>query len=86
MDRNNEVRGMLESEIRRIWENSGRSLVPLRDEDQLFQLGLDSLDLAQLIVAMEQRLGVDPFRRQTVPIRTFGNLISAYCAELVKSP
>lgn len=46
-------------------------------------LGLDSLDLAQVIVLLERALGVDPFRDHRAgtplpPIRTFDNLVTLY--------
>ena len=46
-------------------------------------LGLDSLDLAQIIVLLERALGVDPFRdaRATTPlppIRTVDHLVTLY--------
>ena len=50
-------------------------------------LGLDSLDLAQIIVLLERSLGVDPFRdaRATTPhppIRTVGHLVTLYADAL----
>lgn len=46
-------------------------------------LGLDSLDLAQIVVLLERDLGVDPFRDPAAgpprqPIRTVGQLVAAY--------
>jgi acyl carrier protein len=44
-------------------------------------LGLDSLDLAQMIVLLERSLGVDPFRSPspTRPVvRTIADLVSIY--------
>jgi acyl carrier protein len=50
-------------------------------------LGLDSLDLAQIIVLLERALGVDPFRdaRATTPhppIRTVDHLVTLYADAL----
>jgi len=50
-------------------------------------LGLDSLDLAQVIVLLERALGVDPFRdaRATTPhppIRTVDHLVTLYTVAL----
>ena len=50
-------------------------------------LGLDSLDLAQIIVLLERSLGVDPFRdargsAPRPPIRTFDHLVALYAATL----
>ncbi len=85
MNRTTEVRAAVEAEVQRILEHSGRPLQSPQDDDALFRMGLDSLDLAQLVVALEQRLGVDPFRKQGSPIRTFGDLINAYRIELEKN-
>ncbi|HUG66828.1 MAG TPA: acyl carrier protein [Pirellulaceae bacterium] len=51
------------------------------------ELGLESLDLAFLVTALERRLGVDPFLR-LVPItsvRTVGDLCDAYRRCLAES-
>ena len=50
-------------------------------------LGLDSLDLAQVVVLLERALGVDPFRdaRATTPhppIRTVDDLVTLYTVAL----
>ena len=50
-------------------------------------LGLDSLDLAQVVVLLERALGVDPFRdaRATtphLPIRTVDHLVTLYTVAL----
>lgn len=50
-------------------------------------LGLDSLDMAQVVVLLERSLGVDPFRdRASVvsagPVRTVGHLVSLYAVAI----
>ena len=50
-------------------------------------LGLDSLDLAQIIVLLERSLGVDPFRDARgsaphPPTRTVDHLVALYAATL----
>ena len=50
-------------------------------------LGLDSLDLAQVVVLLERELGVDPFRDPPTgaarpPIRTVDDLVAAYHGSL----
>jgi len=48
------------------------------------ELGLDSLDLAQVIVLLERSLGVDPFRSSRTglpPIRSVEHLITIYSVE-----
>jgi len=83
MSRSPEIRTAVEAEIQRVLEDSGRPVVGLRDDDLLFaKVGLDSLDLAQVVVALEQSLGIDPFRKRGISIRTFGDLVQAYRAEL----
>jgi acyl carrier protein len=76
-------RDVVERAIQHVLSNSGRAGQLLKDEDLLFgKIGLDSLDLAQVVVALEQELKVDPFRKSGRPIRTFGDLVRAYQAEL----
>jgi acyl carrier protein len=50
-------------------------------------LGLDSLDLAQIIVLLERSLGVDPFREARSssphpPLRTVEHLVTLYAAAI----
>ena len=49
-------------------------------------LGLDSLDLAQIVVLLERSLGVDPFRDPAGggqgPVRTVEQLVAAYARVL----
>ena len=59
--------------------DAGRDISEINDNDLLREkLGLDSLDLAVVVVRLEQRLGIDPFRIQHRSVRTVGDLISAY--------
>jgi acyl carrier protein len=77
-----EVRATVEAEVQRVLQNSGRPVRSFQDEELLFaQIGLDSLDVAQVVVAIEQSLGIDPFRKPGSPIRTFGDLVHAYLSE-----
>ena len=79
MNTGKDVRGIIDAEIRRVLENSGRTHGLFNDTDLLFEgLGLDSLDLAQIVVVLEQQLGYDPFRTPGRRIRTFGELVQAY--------
>jgi acyl carrier protein len=72
--------------VQLVLSNSGRGGNPLNDEDGLFdKIGLDSLDLAQVVVGLEQELKVDPFRKSGTPIRTFGDLVRAYEKEMETS-
>jgi len=48
------------------------------------QLGLSSMDLAELIATLEAELGVDPFATIAISsIRTVGDLYAVYRAALV---
>jgi acyl carrier protein len=79
MNENLNIRTTVEKVVQQVLADSGRSPNSLRDEDLLFsQIGLDSLDLAQVVVTLEVKLGVDPFRHGGRPIRTFGELVQAY--------
>lgn len=67
-------------EIARLLEDRGRSIA-IREEMSLNgELGLSSLDLAELVALLEQRFGVDPFRQfvAITSIRTVGDLCRAY--------
>lgn len=41
-------------------------------------LGLDSLDLATVVAMLEEELGIDPFTKGEVVLRTAGDLIRLY--------
>jgi acyl carrier protein len=83
MNAKSHPRDAIETAIHQVLLNSGRAAQPLQDEDILFEkIGLDSLDLAQIVVALEQELKVDPFRKTGSPIRTFGDLVQAYQKQL----
>lgn len=55
------VRSTIESEIRQIALEHGRTLAPLTDDLRFLESGLDSLSLAILLVRLEDSLGADPF-------------------------
>jgi acyl carrier protein len=83
MDHIEETRMAIQAKIQQLLESTGRGRRSLEDDDLLFvEVGLDSLDLAQVVVALEQDLKVDPFRKSGSPIRTFGDLVRAYQKEL----
>ena len=74
--------------IRQVLRDTGRE--PAAVEPQMLlvaDIGLDSLDLAQIIVLLERSLGVDPFRDAMgsaphPPIRTVDHLVALYAATL----
>jgi acyl carrier protein len=65
--------------INRVLTDSGRpARQPGSDDTLTGTLGLDSLDLAVLVVGLEQALGVDPFRQGARAVRTYGELVELY--------
>jgi acyl carrier protein len=65
--------------IREVWRSGGQSELPMDDISTLSgDLALSSLDIAQLVVQLEQTLGIDPFRSGTAPVQTFGELVAVY--------
>jgi acyl carrier protein len=82
LDRN-QVAELVRDEIRQLLEERAEPVVSLADTANLAaDLGLSSLDLAQLVAQLEQRVGEDPFA-ELVPItsvRTVGDLVDAYMA------
>lgn len=77
-----DVREIIFSEIRAIQKQKpGQKKKPgtLTDKTPLFgaQSGLDSLDLAELIVKLEGRFGADPFKEGRM-VRTVRELASFY--------
>ena len=65
--------------IREILTEKGAAIEEIESKHTLTEdLGLDSLDLAVLVVKLEQSLGCDPFRDQAQPLSTLGQFVSAY--------
>jgi acyl carrier protein len=65
--------------INRVLTDSGRPARQLQAADTLTaNLGLDSLDLAVMVVGLEQALGVDPFRQGAAAVLTYGELVTLY--------
>lgn len=70
--------------VDRILRDSGRPVRELQMDDTFTgTLELDSLDLAVLVVGLEQELGVDPFRAGATAVPTVGELIELYRATMV---
>ena len=75
----NSVHDIVCEVINRVLNDSGRSAREFQSDDSLIgTIGLDSLDLAVMVVGMEQALGVDPFRSGAAPVATFGELVDLY--------
>jgi acyl carrier protein len=83
MENTESIRAAVQHAIQRVLESSGRDRHSFEDDELLaVEVGLDSLDLAQVVVMLEQELGVDPFRKRGAVVRTFADLVRAYRAEL----
>ena len=80
-----DVSAAVTAAIHRVLSESGRPTREISDGDVLTaDIGLDSLDLAVVVVQLEQQLGVDPFRKGAAAIPTFGEMVKLYeteCAE-----
>lgn len=75
----NELRQTIVDTINRVRTDSGREVLAPTDADTLTgELGLDSLDLAVLVVSLEKALGTDPFRDGSRTARTVGELVAVY--------
>ena len=65
--------------LAQVLRDAGREVPPIDGDATLGEtLKLDSLDLAVVVVQLESRLGVDPFRQQAQPVRTVGDLVTVY--------
>jgi len=68
------------AEIRRILDGQGKRIERMVLDDSLSEtLGLTSLDLVEVIDALNARFDVDPFRQRAfTELRTVGDLCRAY--------
>lgn len=76
------VRAMIAEELAHIAADKGETLPPL-DPGTVFLGGglpIDSLDLATLLVVLEQRTGLDPFRAGFRQFTTVEELATLYAA------
>lgn len=75
------INTVVTEEIISLLTTNNTEITSINADDQLnAHLALTSLDLAQLIAALEIRLDADPFAQQTpiTSIRTVGDLVRAY--------
>lgn len=80
MPNESETRQTIVDVINKVRTDLGRDALTPHDSDALTgELGLDSLDLAVLVVSLEKELGVDPFRDGSATARTLGELVKVYC-------
>lgn len=78
-DSENDLRQTIVVTINKVRTDLGREKLSPSDSDALTgELGLDSLDLAVLVVSLEKELGVDPFRDGSETARTLGELVAVY--------
>lgn len=75
-----DVQSVVENEIRKLLLESNSRADALSAQDELYDLGLNSLMLARLIIQLEAELGVDPFieAEAIADVRSVGDLASAY--------
>ncbi len=67
-------------QIKNVYANKGATPPALSSESVLGpEIGLESLDLAEIVVRLEEEFGNDPFAEGMVPnIRTIGDLSNLY--------
>ncbi|MCP4193546.1 MAG: acyl carrier protein [Planctomycetaceae bacterium] len=74
-----DIKKTISGVINRILTDSGRDVREISDDDTFMDtIGLDSLDLAVMVVGLEQSLGVDPFREGAQAVQTVGELVELY--------
>ena len=79
MTHSHDVRAIASEVMNNVLTDSGRTSRDFSDEDHLTDtIGLESLDLAVVVVELEQALGMDPFRTGTPRVATFGDLVRTY--------
>ena len=74
------VRSKITDQFTRVAQEQGLPLVPLTDDLELFNSGLDSLCFAIVVARLEDVLGVDPFIASEdvlFPV-TFGEFVRFY--------
>lgn len=65
--------------IQEVMIQNGKEVSSVKPEtDILNETSLDSLDLALVIVMLEEKTGKDPFSKGFIPFRTVGELAKLY--------
>ncbi len=79
-----QIRQEVVSAFNTVFEGRGKNPPRMVDSTVLdASLGLESLDFAQVVVILEDQLGIDPFADGVPPnLRTLGDLIELYCTKL----
>ena len=73
-----DIRSGIIAQFKQVAEEQGKNLAPLTDEVALYDLGLDSLCFAIVVVRLEMALNVDPFSEGIEFPVTFGDFVRAY--------
>jgi acyl carrier protein len=74
------IRSTVVSEIEKVAEQHSKKLVPLTDDVELINTGLDSLCLAVLVVRLQDQFGIDPLSTSadnSLPV-TLGDFVRMY--------
>ena len=78
-DSKSNLRSSIVDAINKVRTDTGRNAIEPEDNHTLTgEIGLDSLDLAVLVVTLQKALGVDPFRDGSATARTLGELVEVY--------
>jgi Phosphopantetheine attachment site len=74
------VRATIVSQLQQVATEHGKTLPSLTDEVNLFESGLDSLDIAIVVARLADLLGADPFSSGVAMDfpATFGNFVRMY--------
>ncbi|MCA9500478.1 MAG: acyl carrier protein [Nitrospira sp.] len=81
------IQSKVTATLRTIFQNKGETPPAINAGTSLDQsFGLDSIDYAELVVRLEQELGIDPFSEGSFPsINTVEDLVAIYEAALKNS-
>ena len=75
----NSIRQTIIDTMAQVQADRGQTLATPQDSDTLTRtLGFDSLDLAVIVIRLEQQLTCDPFRDGRPFVATFGELVALY--------
>jgi acyl carrier protein len=80
MLRKSDVAGVVEQEARELLVEAFVEVEELSPDDNLVELGFNSLMLARLVALLETSIGVDPFAEHAVisDVHTIGDLVRVY--------
>lgn len=84
LDGEAELAGTVRATVAAVMRERGLDTGPIAGDAKLSDtLGLKSMDLAQIVLTLEDALGVDPFREIPITsIRTVDDLVRAYAVTL----